>query len=258
MTTRLRKQQEDTNFRILRKLDENPKLTQRELAKSLGLSLGGLNYCLQALLDKGVVKMHNFQNSQNKVAYAYLLTPAGIAEKAALTGRFLKRKLEEYEALKAEIETLQQEAQSKEGDPSAPIESSASQAASSADAQLVNVLSNFPYLEQAIVFGSVAGGRARPDSDLDVAVAAQQALTASQTKELMETLAEKTGRSIDLIDLKAVTEPLLGQILQHGRRLLGSDCAYAQLINRHLIEQADFVPYRNRVLSERRVAWIGQ
>lgn len=110
MTTRLRKQQEDTNFRILRKLEENPNLTQRELAKSLGLSLGGLNYCLQALLDKGVVKMHNFQTSQRKVAYAYLLTPSGITEKAALTGRFLKRKMEEYEALKAEIDALQLEA----------------------------------------------------------------------------------------------------------------------------------------------------
>ena len=110
MTTRLRKQQEDTNFRILRKLEENPNLTQRELAQSLGLSLGGLNYCLQALLEKGAVKMHNFQTSQRKVAYAYLLTPSGITEKAALTGRFLKRKMEEYEALKAEIDALQLEA----------------------------------------------------------------------------------------------------------------------------------------------------
>ncbi len=110
MTTRLRKQQEDTNFRILRKLEENPNLTQRELAKSLGLSLGGLNYCLQALLEKGAVKMQNFQTSQRKVAYAYLLTPSGITEKAALTGRFLKRKMEEYEALKAEIDALQREA----------------------------------------------------------------------------------------------------------------------------------------------------
>ena len=110
MTTRLRKQQEDTNFRILRLLQDNPNLTQRELAKALGLSLGGLNYCLQALLDKGVVKIQNFQNSQQKVAYAYLLTPSGIAEKAALTGRFLKRKMEEYEELKAEIEAVQHEA----------------------------------------------------------------------------------------------------------------------------------------------------
>jgi EPS-associated MarR family transcriptional regulator len=110
MLTRIRKQQEDNNYRILRLLEQNPNMSQRELAKALGLSLGGLNYCLQALLDKGAVKMHNFQNSQNKMAYAYLLTPTGLSEKAALTGRFLKRKMEEYEALKAEIEVLQQEA----------------------------------------------------------------------------------------------------------------------------------------------------
>lgn len=107
MTTRLHKQQEDTNFRILRLLQENPSMTQRELANALGMSLGGLNYCLQALLDKGSVKMKNFQSSKRKLTYAYLLTPTGIAEKAALTSRFLKRKMEEYEMLKIEIESLQ-------------------------------------------------------------------------------------------------------------------------------------------------------
>lgn len=81
-------------------------MTQRELARALGISLGGLNYCLQALLEKGWVKIHNFQNNKRKWAYAYLLTPKGIAEKAALTGRFLKRKMLEYEALKAEIESI--------------------------------------------------------------------------------------------------------------------------------------------------------
>ena len=110
MLTRIRKQQEDNTYRILRLLEQNPNMSQRELAKALGLSLGGLNYCLQALLDKGAVKMHNFQNSRNKMAYAYLLTPAGLSEKAALTGRFLKRKMEEFEALQAEIENLQRDA----------------------------------------------------------------------------------------------------------------------------------------------------
>lgn len=109
MTTRLRKQQEDTNYRILRLLQENPTMSQRELASALGISLGGLNYCLQALLQKGSVKMKNFQDSKRKLAYAYLLTPLGIAEKAALTGRFLKRKMEEYELLKVEIELLQRD-----------------------------------------------------------------------------------------------------------------------------------------------------
>ena len=108
MTSRQSTLQEDTNFRVLRLLQENPNMTQRELAAKLGISLGGANYCLQALLNKGWVKIHNFQSSKRKLAYAYLLTPVGIAQKAALTGRFLKRKMEEYALLKVEIESLQQ------------------------------------------------------------------------------------------------------------------------------------------------------
>jgi EPS-associated MarR family transcriptional regulator len=93
----------------MRILQQNPDLTQRELAEKLGVSVGGLNYCLKALMDKGWVKMQNFQNSKNKFKYVYLLTPIGIAEKLALTSRFLDRKMEEYEALKAEIESLNQD-----------------------------------------------------------------------------------------------------------------------------------------------------
>jgi EPS-associated MarR family transcriptional regulator len=100
---------EDTRFRVLRLLEENPDMTQREIAESLGISLGGVNFCLRALVEKGLVKIHNFQNSNNKMGYVYLLTPMGIAEKAGLTSRFLKRKLYEYEMLKAEIEALQKE-----------------------------------------------------------------------------------------------------------------------------------------------------
>jgi EPS-associated MarR family transcriptional regulator len=109
MTSRQAKIQEDTHFRIMRILQENPDLTQRELAEKLGMSVGGLNYCLNALIDKGLVKMQNFSNSKNKFKYVYLLTPTGIAEKVALTSRFLKRKMEEYEALNLEIETLKSE-----------------------------------------------------------------------------------------------------------------------------------------------------
>ena len=87
-------------------LQENPNLTQRELADKLGLSLGGLNYCLRALIDKGFVKMQNFNKAQNKLKFVYLLTPRGIKEKSALTYRFLERKMQEYETLKAEIDTL--------------------------------------------------------------------------------------------------------------------------------------------------------
>ena len=109
MTSRQAKLQEDTYFRVMRILQENPDLTQRELAEQLGMSLGGLNYCLKALMEKGLVKMKNFATSKNKFGYVYVLTPTGIAEKAAITHRFLQRKMDEYEALKAEIETLKSE-----------------------------------------------------------------------------------------------------------------------------------------------------
>jgi EPS-associated MarR family transcriptional regulator len=106
MTSRQAKLQEDTYFRVMRILQENPDLTQRELAEKLGISVGGLNYCLNALMEKGLVKMRSFANSKNKFGYVYVLTPAGITEKAAITQRFLQRKMEEYEALREEIQIL--------------------------------------------------------------------------------------------------------------------------------------------------------
>jgi EPS-associated MarR family transcriptional regulator len=96
----------ELQFRVLRLLESNPHLTQRELSKSLGVSLGGVNYCINALVAKGSVKIQNFKNNKNKWVYAYLLTPQGVAEKTALTSSFLKRKMQEYEGLKAEIESL--------------------------------------------------------------------------------------------------------------------------------------------------------
>ncbi len=105
--TRQQQLQEDTHFRVLTLLESQPDLNQREMAKALGVSLGGVNYCLRALVAKGLVKIHNFQENENKLGYAYLLTPQGMAEKIALTGRFLKRKQEEYAALRAEIAALQ-------------------------------------------------------------------------------------------------------------------------------------------------------
>jgi EPS-associated MarR family transcriptional regulator len=99
----------ELQFRVLRLLDSNPNLSQRELSKSLGVSLGGINYCLNALISKGSIKIQNFKNNQNKWVYAYLLTPQGIAEKTGLTGAFLKRKMVEYQELKIEIEALENE-----------------------------------------------------------------------------------------------------------------------------------------------------
>lgn len=104
---------EDNRFRILRLLQENPDLNQRQIAEALGISLGGANYCLRALIDKGLVKIRNFRKSDNKMGYSYLLTPKGIAEKTALTARFLNRKMKEYEALKAEIAALEEEIENK-------------------------------------------------------------------------------------------------------------------------------------------------
>jgi len=109
MTSRQAKLQEDTYFRVMRILQENPDLTQRDLAEKLGISVGGLNYCLKALMEKGFVKMKNFASSKNKFGYVYVLTPTGISEKAAITHSFLKRKIDEYDALKAEIEALKSE-----------------------------------------------------------------------------------------------------------------------------------------------------
>jgi len=101
---------DETRYRILKLLQAEPSVSQRKIADELGISLGRVNFCLKALVDKGLVKVNNFRNSSNKRAYLYLLTPRGIEEKAVVTTRFLKRKLDEYESLKRELEDLQREA----------------------------------------------------------------------------------------------------------------------------------------------------
>ena len=106
MTKTLKSIDPDVHFRVLHLLEEEPELTQRELAKRLGISLGGVNYCLKALIDIGHIKAGNFSKNPNKTVYLYLLTPQGIAEKATLTADFLKRKMLEYHALKKEIESI--------------------------------------------------------------------------------------------------------------------------------------------------------
>ncbi len=104
---------EETYLKVMRLLQENPDLTQRELAEQLGVSVGSVNYCLKALMEKGWVKMKNFIHSKNKFGYVYVLTPTGIAERAELTSKFLARKVAEYETLKHEIEVLKAEVDSK-------------------------------------------------------------------------------------------------------------------------------------------------
>jgi EPS-associated MarR family transcriptional regulator len=97
---------EDAHFRIMFLLEKSPDLTQREIAQKLGVSYGVLNYCLRSLMDKGFVKVEQFANSKNKFGYVYILTPRGIAHRISLTGRYLARKMLEYEALRGEIENL--------------------------------------------------------------------------------------------------------------------------------------------------------
>lgn len=97
----------DVHFRVLHLLEEEPELTQRELAERLGISLGGVNYCLKSLIDIGHIKAGNFKKNPDKSIYLYLLTPKGMAEKAQLTAGFLKRKMAEYHALKKEIDAIQ-------------------------------------------------------------------------------------------------------------------------------------------------------
>ena len=113
-------------------------------------------------------------------------------------------------------------------------------------------------IRQALFFGSLARGQGRPDSDVDLAVDAGQPLDADARMLLIGQLGELTGRPIDLIDLRTVGEPLLGQVLKYGKRLLGKDADYAELIKRHVFNEADFMPYYRRILSERRNAWIAK
>lgn len=101
----------DAHYKLMRLIERNPELSQRELAKALGVSLGKANYCIQALIEKGWIKANNFRHSTNKLGYAYLLTPEGIEQKAVLTKNFLQRKMQEYEALQQEIRDLKKDMQ---------------------------------------------------------------------------------------------------------------------------------------------------
>jgi predicted nucleotidyltransferase len=121
---------------------------------------------------------------------------------------------------------------------------------------LADILSREPGLRLAMLFGSFAQGTAAPDSDVDVAVLFDRPLDAEQKMRLIEKLADRTERAVDLVDLHRAGEPLLGQVLK-GRRLIGADSDYTALTLRHLYDQEDFLPYIDRMLAERRRAWIG-
>lgn len=108
--------QQEIQFEVLRRVHRTPLFSQRQLAKDLGVGLGTINFCFQALVYKGLVKMQNFNQSRNKLRYVYLLTPAGVAEKSELTAEFLRLKVAEYEALQVEIDALNAEMNAAKGD----------------------------------------------------------------------------------------------------------------------------------------------
>ena len=118
------------------------------------------------------------------------------------------------------------------------------------------ILTRHGGIRLAILFGSLAQGRATAESDLDLAVLMDTPLSAETKMALIGELSQAVGRPVDLVDLHVAGESILGQILKYGVRLLGSDTNYAELIKRHLFEEADFMPYRRRILAERRQAWI--
>ncbi len=126
------------------------------------------------------------------------------------------------------------------------------------DNRIRQILSRQGGIRLAILFGSLAAGDATPQSDLDLAVLMGIPLSSETKMTLIGELSQAIGRPVDLIDLRVAGEPLLGQILKHGVRLFGNDTDYAELLKRHLFEEADFMPYRRRILADRRQAWIGK
>ncbi|MCD8536988.1 MAG: nucleotidyltransferase domain-containing protein [Burkholderiaceae bacterium] len=124
--------------------------------------------------------------------------------------------------------------------------------------QVQQVLANFGHVVFAILFGSMAKGTERVDSDLDLAVLASKPLSAKQRIELIDALALEIGRPVDLIDLRMVGQPLLNQILKYGQRVVGTDEQLGALVYRNLVDRADFLPLQDRILKEANTAWISK
>jgi uncharacterized protein len=125
-------------------------------------------------------------------------------------------------------------------------------------ARIQQVLERHGTIRLAVLFGSLAQGEGDQDSDLDLAVGADRSLETHEKVQLIAELAEALGRPVDLVDIYSAGEPLLGQIVTRGKKILGTDADFAFVLNKHLFNQADFMPYRSRILRERRQAWIGQ
>ena len=123
------------------------------------------------------------------------------------------------------------------------------------DKQLTRFLSRYPQFELAILFGSQATGQTTGESDIDLALLSDAPISSNLKLELIELIGAEFGRPVDIVDLYLAAEPILGQVFK-GRRLLGDDATFARLLTKHLINTADFVPLQQRILTERRNAWI--
>jgi predicted nucleotidyltransferase len=123
-------------------------------------------------------------------------------------------------------------------------------------AKLTTLLAGFPEIRLAIVFGSMATGKQRADSDIDLAVLTASPMSSEFKMDLISLVAAELGRPVDVVDLWTAGEPILGEVFK-GQRILGEDAVYATLLTRHLLDSADFLPLRQRILDERRAAWIG-
>ncbi|MCP4047041.1 MAG: nucleotidyltransferase domain-containing protein [Gammaproteobacteria bacterium] len=126
---------------------------------------------------------------------------------------------------------------------------------STLDRQLARFVSRYPEFKLAILFGSQATGNVTGDSDIDLALLSDAPISSGMKLQLVEQIGARFGRPVDIVDLFFAAEPILGQVFK-GKRLLGDDATYARLLTRHLINTADFVPLQQRILTERRNAWI--
>jgi len=200
------------HYRLLKLIEERPEISQRELASELGLSLGKINYCLKAFISRGLVKVNNFRRSDNKLAYAYLLTPKGIEEKARVTVRFFRRVEAEYEALKQEMAQLQQR--------------DATSAESGVPPEVArHIRERLPDVVAIYAFGSVASGQTHDESDLDLAVLADSPLEPGSLWQLAQDVAGMAGRPVDLVDLRRASTVMRMQVVAGGKRLYCRDAA---------------------------------
>jgi len=199
------------HYRLLKLIEERPEISQRELAAELGLSLGKINYCLKAFINRGLVKVNNFRRSDNKRAYAYLLTPQGIEEKARVTVRFFRRVEAEYETLKEEVAHLDRQQDVPHETGPVPLQ------------VVERICASLPDVLAVYLFGSAASGKTHPESDIDMAVLADAPIDPERLWKLAQDIAAMVNVEIDLIDLRTASTVMRMQIVEGGKRLYCRD-----------------------------------